>query len=98
MPGDNGGPPLDDKPHVPEWGTGGPGNYFALKAAHRKAWRSVGHDTLVRRAEKAEKLGLTYEEYALEILERGIYLQTEDVERIAAIKHKRRSRKTFRHL
>lgn len=96
--GDNGGPPLDDKPHVPEWGTGGPGNYFAWKAAHRRAWRPVGQDTLLRRAEKAEVLGLTDDEYTLEILERGIYLQAEDVDRIAAIKAKRRSRRGRRHL
>jgi hypothetical protein len=39
---------------------------------------------------KAERLGLTYEEYTLEILERGRHLQEDDVERIAAIKRKRR--------
>ena len=96
--GHNGGPPLEDKSHMPEWGPGGPGNYFAWKAAHRRAWRSVGHDTMLRRAGKAEALGLTYEEYVLEILERGIYLQAEDVERIAAIKAGRRSRRARRHL
>jgi hypothetical protein len=96
--GHNGGPPLDDKPHVPEWGKGGPGNYFAWKSAHRRAWRSVGHDTLLRRAEKAEALGLTDDEYTLEILERGIYLQAEDVDRIAAIKARRRARRGRRHL
>ncbi len=94
----NGGPPLDNSPHIPEWGAGGPGNYyFAWKAAHRRAWRAIGTDTLLRRAEKAEQLGLTYEEYALEILEQGIYLQIEDVARIAAIKAKRNSHKTVRH-
>ena len=36
--------------------------------------------------QKAERLGLTYEEYTLEILERGRHLQIEDVERIAEIK------------
>jgi hypothetical protein len=41
------------------------------------------------RLEKAEALGLTYEEYTLELLERGRYLQREDVERIDAIKRKR---------
>lgn len=96
--GHNGGPPLEDKHHVPEWGRGGPGNYFAWKAAHRRAWRSSGHDTMLRRAEKAEALGLTYEEYTLEILERGIYLQAEDVDRIATIKAARRRRRKQRHL
>ena len=42
-----------------------------------------------RTAEKAEALGLTYEEYTLEILERGRYLQVADAKRIAAIKRKR---------
>ena len=41
------------------------------------------------RLEKAEALGLTYEEYTLEILERGRYLQRSDTARIAAIKRKR---------
>ena len=41
---------------------------------------------------KAERLGLTYEEYTLEILERGRHLQVEDVERIAQIKRARASR------
>jgi len=36
-------------------------------------------------------LGLSYEEYTLEILERGRHLQIEDIERIAQIK-KARSR------
>ena len=36
-----------------------------------------------------EELGLTYEEYTLELLERGRYLQREDVDRIDAIKRKR---------
>jgi hypothetical protein len=99
--GHNGGPPLEDKPHIPEWGPGGPGgpgNYFAWKAAHRLVWRSFGHDTMQRRAGKAEALGLTDEDPALDILERGIHLQAEDVERIAAIKAGRRSRRARRHL
>ena len=41
------------------------------------------------RLEKAEALGLTYEEYTLEILERGRYLSRADGERIAKIKDKR---------
>jgi len=39
--------------------------------------------------QRAERLGLTYEEYTLEILERGRHLQVEDVERIAEIKQAR---------
>jgi len=41
------------------------------------------------RLEKAEALGLTYEEYTLELLERGRYLSGADTERIDAIKRKR---------
>ena len=44
------------------------------------------------RIQKAERLGLTYEEYTLEILERGRHLQIEDVERIAQIKQARAAR------
>ena len=45
---------------------------------------------------RAEALGLTYEEYTMELLERGRYLQPEDVERIAAIKAMRRGRRRRR--
>jgi hypothetical protein len=47
-------------------------------------------ETAIRRAKKAEALGLTFREYQLEILERGRYLQLEDVVRIAEIKARRR--------
>lgn len=83
--GNNGGPPLDQS-H--EWGEGPFGNYFEWKAAHAAAWK-VPYDTAIMRARRAESLGLTYEEYALEIMERGRYLQVTDVERIDAIKRKR---------
>jgi hypothetical protein len=86
--GHNGGPPLDE--HVPEWGSDGIGNWFYWKAAWNKAHKNVSRDIALFRVAKAERLGLTYEEYTLEILERGRHLQEEDVERIAAIKRKRR--------
>jgi hypothetical protein len=89
--GHNGGPPLDDE-HVPEWGRGGIGGYFYWKAAHRAAWRSVSHETMLRRLEKAERVGLTYEEYTLEVLDSGRYLGPDDAERIAAIKRNRRGK------
>lgn len=90
--GHNGGPPLVEKPHRPEWGSGGFGTYFAWRAAHRAAWQAIPRDVALRRFEKAQALGLTYEEYTLEILERGRHLQPEDGERIAAIKAARRRR------
>ncbi|MEO6396698.1 MAG: hypothetical protein ABIO40_12405 [Devosia sp.] len=80
--GHNGGPPLDE--HVPEWGVGGIGNYFVWKGASAKAFK-LPPDTAIRRARKAAELGLTFEEYQLEILERGRYLQVTDSKRIAAI-------------
>jgi hypothetical protein len=80
--GHNGGPPLD---HVPEWGVGGVGIYFAWRAASEAAFRSIPAETAIRRARKAESLGLTYREYQLEILERGRFLQAEDTRRIAEI-------------
>jgi hypothetical protein len=89
--GHNGGPPLEDE-HVPEWGTGPIGNYFYWRAAHREAWRSIPHEVMLRRLEKAERVGLTYEEYTLEILNSGRYLGPDDVERIAEIKRDRRRR------
>jgi hypothetical protein len=85
--GHNQGPPLDDV--GPEWGDGDPCVYFNWKAAHRKAWKPASRDIALFRLEKAEALGLTYEEYTLEILERGRYLSHGDAERIAAIKRKR---------
>jgi ribosomal protein S18 acetylase RimI-like enzyme len=85
--GHNGGPPLDE--HTPEWGNDGIGNYFYWKAAHRTAWKNASPGIVAFRMRKAERLGLTYEEYTLEILERGRHLQIEDVERIAQIKEAR---------
>ncbi len=90
--GHNGGPPLDEPPHVPEWGRGGIGTYFAWRAAHEAAWRSIPPEVALRRLARAEALGLTYKEYTLEILERGRHLGPEDTERIAAIKAARRRR------
>ena len=85
----NNGPPLDDK-EGPEWGDGDAYIYFNWKVAHQKAWKPKSRDHALFRLARAEAVGLTYEEYTLEILERGRYLQEEDVERIAAIKRKRR--------
>ena len=88
--GHNGGPPLDE--HVPEWEDGDPRIYFGWKKAHRAAWRPVSRDHALFRLSRAENVGLTYEEFTLEILERGTRLQPEDVLRIAEIKAKRRTR------
>jgi hypothetical protein len=88
LPGDNGGPALDDD-EGPEWDDGDPYVYFSWKSAHQKAWKPASRDMALFRLEKAEALGLTYEEYTLEILERGRYLSGADTERIEAIKRRR---------
>jgi hypothetical protein len=87
-PGHNRGPALVDY-EGPEWGTGDAYIYFCWKRAHRAAWKEVPRDTALFRLRHAEALGLTYEEYTLEILERGRYLQPQDRERIEAIKQAR---------
>ena len=84
--GHNNGPPLDDPEH--EWGNGPVGKYFDWKAASTAAWK-VPDEIAIMRARRAEKLGLSYHEYTLEIMERGRYLQAADVERIAEIVAKR---------
>ena len=89
--GHNRGPPLED--HTPEWGHDGIGNHFYWKAAHRAAWHNPSPGIVMFRIRKAERLGLTYQEYTLEILERGRHLQIEDVERIAEIKRARAVRR-----
>jgi len=92
---DNGGPPLDDY-KGPPWGKGDPYIFLAWQAAHAKAWKAPSREVMLMRMEKAERLGLTYEEYTLEILERGLHLQPKDTDRIAAIKAARKRRRVSR--
>ena len=47
---------------------------FCWKKAHREAWTPPSLEIGIRRAMKAEALGVTYRQYVLEILERGRYL------------------------
>lgn len=89
--GHNGGPPLDDD-KSPEWGRGDPHRFLHWKRAHTAAWKPKSRDIALFRLAKAEAAGLTYEEYTLELLERGRHIQADDVERIAAIKAGRRRR------
>ncbi|PDQ19218.1 hypothetical protein CN311_20805 [Mesorhizobium sanjuanii] len=91
----NGGPPLYDY-NGPPWGEGDAYIFLAWQAAHAKAWKAPSHDVMLMRMDKAERLGLTYEEYTLEILERGLHLQAKDIDRIAAIKASRRRRRASR--
>jgi hypothetical protein len=85
--GHNQGPPLADY-EGPPWGDGNAYGYVCWKRARRRAWRA-SRDVTLHRLARAEALGLTYEEYTLEILERGRHLQTRDTERIDAIKRAR---------
>lgn len=87
--GDNGGPPLEEPPYKPESGKGGINRYYEWRAGFRRAWRKPP-DIALRRLERAEELGLTYEEYTLELLERGRYPQIEDVPAIKARRADRR--------
>ena len=50
---------------------------WCWKQAHEKAWAAPTQEIGVRRARKAEALGVTYKQYVLEILERGRYLDEE---------------------
>ena len=47
---------------------------YCWRKAHAKAWTPPNWEIGVRRARKAQALGLTYKQYTLEILERGRYL------------------------
>jgi hypothetical protein len=86
---DNGGPPLDDY-KGPPWGKGDAYVFLAWRTAHRKAWKPASRDVAMMRLDRAERLGLTYEEYTLEVLERGRRLGEQDGRRVAEIKAARR--------
>lgn len=88
----NGGPPLDDY-QGPAWGKGDACRFVAWRVAHAKAWKSTSREVIILRQDKAERLGLTYEEYTLELLERGRHLQAKDADRIAEIRHARKRRR-----
>ena len=87
--GDNGGPPLEEKKRKPATDKGEIGRTFDWRFAHRKAWKKP-REIALRRQERAEALGLTYEEYSLEIMERGYYPQPEHVETIKSKRAQRR--------
>lgn len=80
--GHNGGPPLQERKRRSS-SSGKIGTSFDWRFAHRKAWKKP-RDIALRREEKAAALGLTYEEYSLEVMERGYFPQPEHVETIKA--------------
>jgi len=51
-----------------------------MMQAHAEAWKPPTPDIGQRRVEKVRSLGLSYREYTLEILERGVYLQAQKSE------------------
>ena len=65
--GHNGGPPLEEPDPDASWRS------WCWRRAHRKAW-AVPREVALSRLARAEALGMSYREYALEIMERGRYL------------------------
>ena len=90
---DNGGPPLDDY-KGPPWGKGDACVFLSWRTAHREAWKPASRDVALLRLDRAERLGLTYEEYTLEVLERGRHLSEQDERRVAEIKAGRRRKRS----
>jgi hypothetical protein len=67
--GHNGGPPLEpEDPGAASWRT------WCWRRAHKRAWKTPPREIALRRLARAEELGMSYREYTLEILERGVHL------------------------
>ena len=67
--GHSGGPPLEEPdPGEASWKS------WIWRKRHREAWRTPPREIALRRLARAEELGMTYEQYTLEILERGKHL------------------------
>lgn len=62
--GHNGGPPLTDPDDPAGW------KLWCWRRARKRAW-SAPREVVLRRLERAEATGVTYDAYTLEILERG---------------------------
>ena len=50
---------------------------YCWRKSHAKVWAPPTQEIGLRRAHKAQSLGITYKQYVLEILERGRYLNEE---------------------
>jgi len=68
--GHNGGPPLEPPDLDESW------RHYCWKRAHRRAWKTPPREIALRRLANAEKIGMTYREYTLEIMERGRFPST----------------------
>jgi hypothetical protein len=66
--GHNAGPPLDDADPATSW------NHHCWKRAHKRAWKTPPREIALRRLARAEALGMSYRDYALEILDKGRFL------------------------
>jgi len=67
-PGHNGGPPLNDEdPSAASW------RQWCWTRARKRAW-AIPREVALSRLRLVEELGMSYREYALEIMERGRYL------------------------
>jgi len=68
--GHNGGPPLepelDDDPGAVS------SRLWCWRRAHKRAWKTPAREIALRRLARAKELGMTYQEYTLEILERHL--------------------------
>ena len=67
-PGHNGGPPIEPEDPNEPW------RRYCWRRAHKAAWKTPPREIALRRLARAEDLGMTYGEYALEIMERGRHL------------------------
>jgi hypothetical protein len=67
--GHNGGPPLDPEP--PD--THASWRLWCWKRAVKRAWKTPPREIALRRLACAEAAGMSYREYTLEILERGVF-------------------------
>jgi len=67
--GHNGGPPLEEEVDPAASWRG-----YCWRRAHKRAWKTPPREIALRRLARAEELGMSYHEYALEIMERGRFL------------------------
>jgi hypothetical protein len=52
---------------------------YCWRESHKKVWAPPTFEIGIRRANKAAALGISYRDYMIELLERGRYLNEDDV-------------------
>src|SRR4051795_13189630 len=75
--GHNLGPPLDPPDPDESW------RLWCWKRAHKRAWKTPPREIALRRLANAEKLGMSYRKYTLEIMERGRHISVAQAHEIA---------------